>query len=64
MKKYIQYPKFRFYALWLLLALGANSCIGDLNTTPIDKDIISSKNVYDNPEAYRQVLAKIYSVFA
>lgn len=64
MKNYIQYPKFRFYTIWLLFAFGAGSCIGDLNTTPIDKDIISSKNVYDNPEAYRQVLAKIYSVFA
>ncbi len=47
----------------LLLALSV-SCISDLDTKPIDKNIITSKDAYDNPEAYRQVLAKIYSVFA
>lgn len=47
----------------LLLALSV-SCISDLDTKPIDKNILTSKDAYDNPEAYQQVLAKIYSVFA
>lgn len=47
-----------------LLSLLAASCIGDLDTKPIDKNVITSKDVYDDPEAYQQTLAKIYSIFA
>lgn len=48
----------------LLLGAGMASCVGDLNTEPIDKSIITSENAYKNPEAYQEVLAKIYSIFA
>lgn len=64
MNTHIHFPKFRFYAVWLLFATGIAACVGDLNTKPIDKDIISSGTVYDDPQAYSQVLAKIYSIFA
>lgn len=47
-----------------LLLFLATSCIGDLNTRPLDKDITSPEDVYKDPAAYKQVLAKIYSVFA
>lgn len=50
-----------FYGL--LLTLSA-SCVGDLNTKPIDKNIVTSEDVYKDPAAYQQVLAKVYSVFA
>lgn len=64
MKTYFQYPKFRSYAIWLLLVTAMASCIGDLNTKPIDKDIINAGDVYNDPSAYKQVLGKIYSIFA
>lgn len=64
MKTYFQLPEIRLYTLCLLIACGAASCINDLNTKPIDRNIITATDVYNDPAAYRQVLAKIYSVFA
>lgn len=64
MKTYIPHFKFPTCFLWLLLAVGATSCVGDLNTKPIDKNIITGSDVYKDPAAYRQTLAKIYAVFA
>ena len=40
------------------------SCIKDLDTVPIDPDIVTSATVYDNPEAYKMVLAKLYAGLA
>ena len=47
----------------LLLATGftAVSCFNDLNTEPIDPNVVTSANVYDQPGAYKQVLAKVYA---
>lgn len=64
MKTYFHYPKLRLYSLWLLLALGMTACIDDLNTKPIDKNITTADDAYKDPAAYKQVLAKIYAVFA
>ncbi len=36
-------------------------CIGDLDTLPLDKDEITSASVYENPENYVNVLAKLYA---
>ena len=52
-----------------LLIIGAiglllNSCFNDLDTIPLDEDVITSSVVYDNPQAYRQVLAKLYAGLA
>lgn len=52
------------YAFWLFLSISVASCVGDLDTKPIDKDVISAATVYDDPAAYQEVLAKIYSIFA
>ncbi len=41
-----------------------NACFNDLDTIPLDEDIITSQVVYDNPEAYKQVLAKLYAGYA
>ena len=43
------------------LTLFLSSCVKDLNTLPIDPDQYTSANVYDNPAAYKQVLAKLYA---
>lgn len=40
------------------------SCMDDLNVIPIDDREITSATVYDDPEAYRQVLAKLYAGLA
>ncbi len=41
-----------------------SSCIKDLDTIPLDKDEITSAKVYENPESYKQVLAKLYAGLA
>jgi hypothetical protein len=43
------------------ITLFLSSCVKDLNTLPIDPDQYTSANVYDNPAAYKQVLAKLYA---
>ena len=40
------------------------SCIDDLSTSPIDDDEITSDVVYDDPENFREVLAKLYAGLA
>lgn len=55
--KYLNIPGL-FLLTWL------TACVGDLDTKPIDKNIVTAEDVYKTPEAYRQTLAKVYSVFA
>ena len=45
------------FALSILLS----GCFKDLDTIPIDEDIITSEVVYDDPDSYRKVLAKLYA---
>lgn len=40
------------------------SCTNDLNTSPLDKDVVTSAAVYNTPQDYRQVLAKLYAGYA
>jgi hypothetical protein len=47
-------------ALWF----AATGCFKDLDTEPLDPDEVTSANVYDDPAAYRQVLAKLYAGYA
>ena len=51
-----------FYLLLLMAVLPA--CFNDLDTVPIDDDSETADAVYANPEAYRQVLAKLYAGLA
>ena len=51
-------------ALVLAATVFAASCTDDLNTSPLDESVISSNVVYDTPEDFRQVLAKLYAGFA
>ena len=50
------------YLLGIIFLL--SSCLGDLDSLPLDPDEITSGVVYENPEAYKQVLAKIYAGLA
>lgn len=47
-----------------LVGLIGNACVNDLNTVPIDKDVTTANVVFDNPESYLQVLAKLYAGLA
>jgi len=40
------------------------SCVKDLDTVPIDKDEVTSAQVFENPDSYKQVLAKLYAGLA
>lgn len=59
MKTYINHS-----VLILVLIIFSSSCFKDLNTIPLDKDITTAATVYDDPESYRQVLAKLYAGLA
>ncbi|MEM6800169.1 MAG: RagB/SusD family nutrient uptake outer membrane protein [Bacteroidota bacterium] len=50
--------------LFSLLALSFTACVNDLDTIPLDQDVVTSEVVFDNPEAYEQVLAKVYAGLA
>jgi hypothetical protein len=52
---------------WALLAgimFISVSCFKDLDTVPLDEDVITSAAVYNDPKAYKQVLAKLYAGLA
>ncbi len=49
------------FAVLMLTTIG---CFNDLNTIPIDEDIVTSATVYDQPDSYRRVLAKLYAGLA
>ncbi|MCW9709110.1 RagB/SusD family nutrient uptake outer membrane protein [Fodinibius salsisoli] len=51
-------------ALLAMIVLFMASCVDNLNTSPLDNDIVTSEAVYETPEDYRQVLAKLYAGFA
>ncbi|MCB0854124.1 MAG: RagB/SusD family nutrient uptake outer membrane protein, partial [Bacteroidetes bacterium] len=50
--------------LFVAVSLILTSCFNDLNVEPIDDDEITSAVVYDDPAAYKQVLAKLYAGLA
>ena len=43
-----------------LLTIMLSSCIGDLDQKPLNKQIVTSENVFDKPESYKEFLAKLY----
>ena len=60
--KYIY--KLRLNLLLVVIVFGTVGCFSDLNTIPLDDDIVTSGVVYDDPQAYIQVLAKLYAGLA
>ncbi|TVR80414.1 MAG: RagB/SusD family nutrient uptake outer membrane protein [Saprospirales bacterium] len=55
---------YKFIIAIILLSLTATSCFQDLDTVPLDPTQVTSGTVFDNPEAYRGVLAKLYAGLA
>ena len=55
---------FYIVAMFTGLSLVLNSCLKDLDTVPIDPDVLTSATVFENPEAYTQFLAKCYAGLA
>jgi len=45
----------------LVISLLVVSCINDLDTEPLDKDVLTPNNVFDSDSGYIQLLAKCYS---
>lgn len=61
MKKY----SFKIFFLGTIVTLlTMTSCLNDLNTTPKDKDIVLASDLFNDPAAYKQVLAKLYAGLA
>lgn len=61
MKKHI----FKITILSVILGLFTlTSCLKDLDTVPNDDDIALADEVFNNPAAYKQVLAKLYAGLA
>ncbi|TVR29740.1 MAG: RagB/SusD family nutrient uptake outer membrane protein [Balneolaceae bacterium] len=52
------------FTLVLLVSVYAISCVDSLNTTPIDEDVVTSAQVFDDPENFKKVLAKMYAGLA
>lgn len=48
----------------IALSMAFTSCINDLDTVPIDEDVVTSEKVYENPNNYINVLAKLYAGLA
>lgn len=46
------------------LAIVFNGCVGDLDVEPIDPNLVTSSNVYETVEDYKEGLAKLYATFA
>lgn len=46
------------------VTLSLNSCVGDLNVTPIDPNTVLPSDVLNSQEAYNQLLAKVYQGLA
>jgi len=56
--------KIIFMGMMLITSLLVVSCIEDLNTEPLDKDVLTPNNVFASDSAYLQLLAKCYAGFA
>ncbi len=56
---------FKYITAGMFAALLAfTSCTDDLNTVPLDDDEVTSASVYEDPESYRLVMAKLYAGLA
>lgn len=58
------FKKAKYAAFVAVSVIAFSSCMGDLDVIPEDPSIITDKVFQDNPGAYKQNLAKLYSGFA
>ena len=47
-----------------LLVFVSQSCVNDLDTTPLDPETATASNVFNDPDSYKAVLAKLYAGLA
>ncbi len=52
------------FVLFLSGTLAFTSCLKDLDTIPLDKNVITSATFYNDPASYEMVLAKLYGGLA
>ncbi|GLR15548.1 RagB/SusD family nutrient uptake outer membrane protein [Portibacter lacus] len=57
----MKYIKILSCAFVILMSV---SCFKDLNTVPLDEDVVTAAVVFDDPNSYLQVLAKLYAGLA
>lgn len=61
MKKY----SFKILLLGTIVTLFTlTSCLKDLDTVPQDKDVVLAEELFNDPDAYKQILAKLYAGLA
>jgi hypothetical protein len=51
----------RLYIILISSLFTITSCVNDLDTEPIDPNIVTTDQVYSNPDNYKGVLAKCYA---
>lgn len=56
--------KLKLISVFAALLVAFTACVKDLDTLPLDKDVITSEDVYSNPDNYIHVLAKLYAGLA
>ncbi len=52
--------KYNLLLLFAGVAILFSSCMKDLDTIPLDEDVLTSEKIYTNPDNYVNVLAKCY----
>lgn len=60
--KMISYIKIMFCIV--LIGFISNGCVNDLNTIPLDPETVTASTVFNDPAAYKAVLAKVYAGLA
>lgn len=56
----MKYIKMRVITV-LAVILAISACTKDLDTVPLDKDVMTSASVYEDFDSYKMVLAKLYA---
>ena len=56
--------KLKLISVFAALLVAFTACVKDLDTLPLDKDVVISEDIYAKPENYKLVLAKLYAGLA
>ena len=54
----------RIYITLIFSIFTLSSCVNDLDTVPIDPNIVTTEQIYSNPDNYKGVLAKCYAALS
>jgi len=50
--------------LFAAFLIGFSSCMKDLDTVPLDDNEVTAADIFDDPNSYREILAKLYAGLA